>query len=62
MTTAKTARGGPGRGQGRKRLDPAADTVGVTIKMTTLQKEKLQRLGGPKWVRAKIDKAPEPKE
>ena len=62
MTTAKTARGGAGRGQGRKPLDSTVDTVGVTIKMTTDQRGKLQRLGGPKWVRTKIDKAPEPKE
>jgi hypothetical protein len=31
--------------------------VAVTIKMAPVQKEKLQRLGGASWVRAKIDRA-----
>ena len=61
MTEAKSTRGGAGRGQGRKPLDETVTTVGVTIKMTTDQRQKLARLGGPKWVRARIDKAPEPK-
>lgn len=60
MTTEKSTRGGAGRGQGRKPLDPGAETVGVTIKMTTDQRDKLARLGGPAWVRARIDKAREP--
>jgi hypothetical protein len=29
--------------------------------MTNDQKEKLTRLGGPKWVREQVDKAEEPK-
>jgi len=60
MTTEKTKHGGAGRGQGRKPLDPANPTVPVSIKMTIPQREKLQRLGGPQWVRDRIDKAKEP--
>ena len=59
-TTPK--RGGAGRGQGRKPLQPGQETVTVTIRMTQPQKDKLARLGGPLWVRAKVDKAPEPKD
>jgi hypothetical protein len=54
--------GGAGRGQGRKPLVAGEETVPVTIRMTDTQKQKLKRLGGPKWVRAQIDKATEPKE
>lgn len=61
MQTPKTQRGGSGRGQGRKPLDPTSDTVGVTVKMTTKQRDKLTRLGGPKWIRDRIDRAREPK-
>lgn len=53
-------RGGAGRGQGRKPLSPDDPTVGVTLKMTTTQREKLSRLGGAPWVRDRIDKAREP--
>jgi hypothetical protein len=61
MTTAKkSTRGGAGRGQGRKPLSLDAPTLPVTIKMNLNQHEKLKRLGGPKWVRGKIDEAPEP--
>lgn len=52
--------GGAGRGQGRKPLEAGADTVPVSIRMTPSQKEKLARLGGPRWVRNKIDQAKEP--
>jgi len=62
MTTPKTPRGGAGRGQGRKPLNENAATVGVSIKMTTEQREKLVRLGGPQWVRDRIDKAREPEK
>jgi hypothetical protein len=37
-------------------------TVVVTVKMTEAQKAKLARLGGAPWVRARIDKAREPKQ
>jgi hypothetical protein len=62
MESIKSTRGGAGRGQGRKPLDPNTETVGVTIKMTTEQRDKLARLGGPQWVRTRIDKAREPGE
>lgn len=39
----------------------APATAPITIKLSDAQKEKLQRLGGAKWVRDKIDKAKEPK-
>jgi len=60
MTTKQPTRGGAGRGQGRKPLSPDAPTIPVSIKMTTDQRDKLGRLGGSPWVRARIDKAREP--
>lgn len=53
----------PRRG-GRKPLQAGVPTVPVMVKMTELQKAKLQRLGGASWVRDRIDKAkdPTPKE
>ena len=64
MQANKSTRGGAGRGQGRKSLQPGAETVVVSVKMTTEQKAKLARLGaeqgGPAWIRTKIDKAREP--
>lgn len=57
-----TGRGGPGRGQGRKALPEDEVLKPVTVKLNEQQKEKLQRLGGGPWVRAKIDQAKEPKE
>lgn len=53
--------GGPGRGQGRKPLKEGEETVTVGVKMAKSQRDKLQRLGGSKWIRARIDKAKEPK-
>ena len=50
-------RGGPGRGQGRKPLDPDGATVSVTIRMTAAQREKLAALGGAEWVRIQINQA-----
>lgn len=61
MTQTKNRRGGPGRGQGRKPLEEGVETVPVTIRMTATQKAKLALLGGAKWVRARIDRAKEPK-
>lgn len=60
MTTKKQTHGGAGRSQGRKPLQEGAPTVAVSLKMTEPQRDKLGRLGGPKWVRARIDKAREP--
>ncbi len=34
--------------------------IGVTLKVTVPQKEKLVRLGGAPWIRSRIDKAKEP--
>jgi hypothetical protein len=62
METPKSNRGGAGRGQGRKPLQEGVETVPVNIRMTTPQRDKLNRLGGAKWVRSRIDKAREPKE
>lgn len=52
--------GGTRPGSGRKRLQSGVSTVLVGVKMTELQKAKLQRLGGAPWVRDRIDKAREP--
>lgn len=49
--------GGAGRGQGRKPLDETDPTVIVPIRMTISQKKKYLALGGPAWVRERIDKA-----
>lgn len=54
-------RGGPGRGQGRKREGDQA-TVVVPIRLQPQQKAKLQKLGGAKWIRRKIDDEPEPEK
>jgi len=53
-------RGGNGRGQGRKPIAEGQLSIGVTIRMTEAQREKLKRLGGAEWVRDRIDKAKEP--
>lgn len=60
MNDQKPTHGGAGRGQGRKPLKSGTETVPVTIKMTDEQRQKLSRLGGAQWVRARIDKAREP--
>jgi hypothetical protein len=60
MEKRLTGRGGPGRGGGRKPLIGDTPLIGVTLKMSEEQREKLQRLGGAQWVREKIDKAKEP--
>lgn len=54
------ARGGPGRGQGRKPLASGDETVTVSLRVTAAQRKKLERLGGAKWVRDRIDRAKEP--
>ena len=53
-------RGGPGRGQGRKPVAEGQPTVTVSLRMTEGQRDKLQRLGGAKWVRQRINKAKSP--
>lgn len=60
MDDNKPKRGGAGRGQGRKPLEEGQATVPVPIRMTPSQRDKLGRLGGPQWVRDRIDKAREP--
>ncbi|RYE02126.1 MAG: hypothetical protein EOP50_00770 [Sphingobacteriales bacterium] len=62
MEKKPTGRGGPGRGQGRKPLKEGEESVAVPIRMTTGQRDKLARLGGPQWIRDRIDKAKEPTE
>lgn len=61
MEQETSKRGGAGRGQGRKPLEEGVETVPVTVRMTLRQKDKLARLGGAKWIRARIDRAKEPK-
>lgn len=56
----QTKRGGPGKGQGRKKLDPDAETVRVNTSMTEAQRDKFHRLGGSEWLRRMIDQAKEP--
>lgn len=46
--------------RGRPALAEGEATVPVVIRMTDPQKDKLRRLGGPGWVRDRIDKAKEP--
>ena len=53
-------RGGVGRNQGRKPVAEGQTTVTVSLRMTEGQRYKLQRLGGAKWVRQRIDKAKSP--
>jgi len=53
-------RGGPGRGQGRKPVKQGEETVTISLRVTTAQREKLVSLGGAEWVRSRIDKAKEP--
>ena len=55
-----SGRGGPGRGQGRKPVKRGEETVTLSLRVTTAQREKLARLGGAEWVRGKIDRAKEP--
>ena len=57
---SETKRGGPGRGQGRKPVKQGDETVTLSLRVTVAQREKLARLGGAKWVRARIDKANDP--
>ncbi len=48
-------RGGTGRGQGRKPLKFGEKSVTVSVRTTESQKNKLDALGGGKWIRAKLD-------
>lgn len=48
------------RGQGRPPVKAGEETVTVSLRMTPTQREKLDRLGGAKWVRDRIDRAKEP--
>lgn len=59
MHDAKRGRGGPGRGQGRKWLGEPLQTTGYTIRLTPEQREKLEKLGGARWLRDRIDLARE---
>ena len=56
--TDKPARGGPGRGQGRKPLVAGQDTVRINLTMTAEQRDKLKTLGGSAWIRRMIDAPP----
>lgn len=51
-----TGRGGSGRGQGRKPLDPlGGESKMVTLRMTQEQARRLRELGGADWVRRMVD-------
>ncbi|NUZ07642.1 hypothetical protein [Piscinibacter koreensis] len=60
MEKPKNTHGGAGRGQGRKPLQDGAESVIYPIRLTPAQREKVTRLGGAPWIRARIDKAREP--
>lgn len=62
MGEAVAKRGGTGRGQGRPPVKSGEETVTVSLRMTPAQREKLERLGGAKWVRDRIDRAKEPND
>ncbi len=47
-------RGGSGRGQGRKPVKQGEETVTISLRMTTAQREKLARLGGAEWVQSNL--------
>lgn len=55
----KDKRGGPGRGQGRKKLSTESHSVRVNTSMTAEQRDKFKRLNGSAWLREQIDKAEE---
>lgn len=57
---AKQKDGASARQRGRPAIAEGEDTVPVTIRLTRPQSQKLQRLGGAKWVRARIDRAKDP--
>lgn len=48
------------RGRGRPQLATDEPTVPFVVRVTQSQRDKLTRLGGAKWVRARIDRAKEP--
>jgi len=50
------------KGRGRPAIKEGQETVPITVRVTRPQSEKLQRLGGAKWIRARIDAAKEPGE
>ena len=45
---------------GRPRIKADSETVLISTRLTTEQKEKLQRLGGAQWLRDRIERAKEP--
>lgn len=47
----------PKRKAGQQPVKLGEITVPVPIRMTEGQRDKLKRIGGPKWVRDRIDKA-----
>lgn len=62
LILAMTKRGGAGRGQGRPPVKAGEETVTLSLRVTVAQREKLDRLGGAKWVRDRIGRAKEPVE
>lgn len=55
-----TGRGGPGRGQGRKPVDPELRLVIGSIRLTAADWVKLEQLGGVAWLRQKLKAAKAP--
>jgi len=54
MAADKPARGGAGRGQGRKPIHGEPMKKTYTFRATEAQHAQFLRLGGSKWLRAKI--------
>ena len=52
-----SARGGAGRGQGRKPLSVTEPSKKIQVRVTPTQLEKFKKLGGAEWLRKKIDEA-----
>lgn len=59
MATSKTP---TTKRPGRPALAEDDQTVPITLRLTAAQRGKLAKLGGPPWVRDRIDKAKLPKE
>lgn len=58
-TSAKkrlTGRGGPGRGQGRKSLEPDAKLVQRSVGLTRAQWDRFYEKGGAAWLRKLLDR------
>lgn len=55
--STKSARGGAGRGQGRKPIAAGVDSIVIPIRATPEQREKFHALGGADWFRRVLNRA-----